>query len=376
MKKIIILIGIMASMVLLSGCNSKQKDAIIKINDTVITKSQYEQAFDKNVQNSPLSQIGIDFRKDPDSYFYLVTKQKVLNEMIYKTLIDQEVAKRKIKVSNDELEAKYATVLEQVGGREKFNELLKQNQVSQATFKNDLKEQLMLEKLVNTLGVVSVFDADVEAYYKKNIKDFNFPEKVKSSHIMIIADPVQIKDVLLQKEENKKLSKEELDKKIEQEIDAKEKKAKEILAKVKQDPTQFAKYAKENSDDVYTAQYGGDMGFMAREELPKEYADVAFAQKPNTISEIVVTPYGFHIIMVTDRIKAGTEPFEKVKFELKNYLENQEKIKLFQKFLENIKNNAKIEYIDKDYDIAEIEKKLVEIQKKTPSLMDAVTATE
>ena len=80
--------------------------------------------------------------------------------------------------------------------------------------------------------------------------------------------------------------------------------------------------------------------------------------------------------MVTDRIKAGTEPFEKVKFELKNYLENQEKIKLFQKFLENIKNNAKIEYIDKDYDIAEIEKKLVEIQKKTPSLMDAVTATE
>ena len=68
--------------------------------------------------------------------------------MIYKTLIDQEVAKRKIKVSNDELEAKYATVLEQVGGREKFNELLKQNQVSQATFKNDLKEQLMLIKIL------------------------------------------------------------------------------------------------------------------------------------------------------------------------------------------------------------------------------------
>ena len=380
MKKTLILISIMLSAVLLSGCNLKdigqRKDAIITVNGEKITKAQYEAALEKNANSSALAQFGIDYRKDENSYFYVANKQKVVNELIFKAILDQEIKKRKIKITQDDMDKAYAEIIDKLGGKDKFSEVLKQNNVSQATFKKDLKEELKLRKLVDTLGVVKVSDKDAEKYYKQNIKEFNVPEKVKSSYIMISADPVQIKDVLLAKAENKKLSKEELDKKIKEEVKAKEEKAKTVLAKVKQDPTSFAKMAKENSDDAFTANEGGALGFLAKEEMPEAYAKVAFAQKPNTISDLVVTPYGYYIIMVTDRQKAGLEPFEKVRPELKQYLEMQKKAELFQKFAEKAKTEAKIEYADNAYNPEEIEKQLKEIQKKNPSLMEAVSAKE
>ena len=378
MKKSVILAGILSSVILLSGCNFKgtAPDTIIKVNGQGITKSQYDKAFDKIINNSALAQIGIDLKKDPDSYYNLLLREKVVNDLIVKNLIEQEIKTRKIKVSQDEFDKEYNKLVDKIGSKEKFNELLKQNKVSIETFKEDLKEEVKVQKLVDTIKKVNVSDKDVEKYYKQNIKEFNYPERVKSAHILISADPVQIKDLILAKSENKNLSKEELDKKVKEELAAKQKKAEEILKKVKLDPTQFSQIAKENSDDPYTAPDGGDLGFMSKEQMPEFYAKVAFAQKPNTISDLVTTPYGYHIIMVTDRQKAGVEPLEKVKFELKNYLEQQEKTQILQKFVEDTLHNASIEYLDETYNPNEIGKKIKEAQKKNPSLMGEQSAKE
>lgn len=379
MKKTVILIGILSMVMLLSGCSfikGSAPDTIIKINGHGITKTQYEKAFDKIVSNSALSQLGIDLKKDPDSYYNLLLREKVVNELIVKNLLEQEIKNRKIKVSQEEFDKEYNKLVEKIGSKEKFNELLKQNKVSLDTFKEDLKEEVKVQKLIDTLGKVNVTDKDIEKYYKQNIKEFNYPERVKSAHILISADPVQIKDLILAKPENKNLSKTELDKKVKDELAAKQKKAEEILNKLKLDPTQFAQMAKENSDDPYTASEGGDLGFMSKEQMPEFYSKVAFAQKPNTISDLVTTPYGYHIIMVTDRQKAGVEPLEKVKFELKNYLEQQEKTQILQKFVEDTLHSANIEYLDEAYNPTEIGKKIKEAQKKNPSLMGEQSAKE
>jgi len=71
--------------------------------------------------------------------------------------------------------------------------------------------------------------------------------------------------------------------------------------------------------------------------------------KPNTISEIVKTPYGYHIIMVTDRMAAGKDSFDDVKQEIMMKLEQDKKIEVFENFVEDIKKNAKIEYLDESY---------------------------
>lgn len=378
MKKILLLFGLFTAMITLSGCNFSKisPDTIIKVNGEAITKKDFNETFDKYANNSVLSQMGIDLRQNPDNFVHLSIKQKVINELIVKKLLENEIKSRNIKVSQNDMEKEYALLIEKIGSKEKFNELLKQNNITQSTLKNDIKEGLKIQKLVDTLGIVNVSDNDVKKYYKENIKLFQYPDKVKVSHILISADPVQIKDLLLAKEENKNLNDKEIDNKIKEEMELKLKKAKEIQKQAKLDISQFAKLAKENSDDTISAQDGGDLGYVSKEELQEDFAKVAFSQKPNIVSEITITPYGYHIILVTDRVKAGIEPLDNIKFELKNFIEQQKKAELLQKFITNIKTNANIEYIDKSYDIDEITKKIIEIQKKNPSLIGNMTANE
>ena len=68
--------------------------------------------------------------------------------------------------------------------------------------------------------------------------------------------------------------------------------------------------------------------------------------KPNTISGIVKSPYGYHIIKVTDRVEAGITPFVKIKDEIKFYLETQEQINVLKNLTDGLMKSAKIEYFD------------------------------
>ena len=87
--------------------------------------------------------------------------------------------------------------------------------------------------------------------------------------------------------------------------------------------------------------------------MVKEFADTAFSMKPNTISDKAVkTQYGYHIIMVTDRMEAGTTPYEKVKEDIKYYLETQKQVEVLKKFTTGELKNAKIEYLNESYNPA------------------------
>ena len=88
-----------------------------------------------------------------------------------------------------------------------------------------------------------------------------------------------------------------------------------------------------------------------------EFAKASFAGKPNTVYEKVVkTQYGYHIILVTDRASAGTDPYEKVKNDIKSYLETQKQLEAIDKLVDSLKKNAEIKYVKSDYDPAEIQK--------------------
>ncbi len=371
MKRTKLLVTIALSTMLLSGCVLGDRNAIIKVNNESITKQQYEQAFDAVANNSMFAQMGIDMKKDPNSFMHLMLKDRVVNELIVKKLLDQEIKKKHIKVSNEDIDSKLKTIIDKVGSKEKFNQILKENGISSAQFKKDLTDEVKVEKLVDTLSVVAVSDADAKKFYEKNINQFKYPDKVRASHILIGANAEELKEKIATSEAGKGLSAEQIDAQVKQEMSKKLEKAQKLLAELKKDPSQFAKVAKENSDDTISAKQGGDLGFFAKEEMVEPFAKAAFAMKPNTLSEIVVTPYGYHIIYVTDRKKAGAESFDKVKPEIKSFLENQEKVKVLQEYVNTLKNNAKIEYKDASFNPEVIQKQLKEQAKKNPALMDS-----
>ena len=349
-----LLITLAASAVLFAGCGLKSGETIIKVNDTNITQAQYDKMFDKQVGNSMISQLGINVKDGKNTFLYNLIKERVVNELIVKALLDQEIAKRGIKVSKDDVDDAIKEIVDKVGSKEQLNNILKKNGVSSSQFKADLTEEIKMKKLAKELGNSDVTDAEAQKFYNDNIDKFKYPERVRASHILISANPAEIGEIIKSDPKNKELANEDVAAKVTEEMNAKKAKAEKLLAEAKADTTQFAKLAKENSDDTTTAVKGGDLGFFAAQEMVPEFSKAAFALRPNSLSGIVQTQFGYHIIFVTDRMAAGQEPFEKVKNEIKGYLTNQKQLQLVDNLVESMKKTAKIEFVNKEYDPSSI----------------------
>lgn len=376
MKKLKLFATLIAASATMMICGCASHDAVVTVNGDSITKAQYEKAFDAVAGNSMFAQMGIDLKKDQNSFLHLMIKERVINELVVKKLLDQEISKRHIKVSKEDMDKQLKVIIDKVGSKEKFNELLKQNGVTSAQFKKDLSDEVKIQKLVDTLSVVSVSDKDAMDFYKKNADKFKNPDKVRASHILVSANQEELKAKIAATEEGKKMTEAQLNAEVQKQMNEQKAKAQKLLAEVKKDQKSFAKIAKENSDDTQSAQQGGDLGFFGKEEMVEPFSKAAFSMKPNTISEVIQTPYGYHIILVTDRQKAGTEPFDKVKGDIKEYLTNQEKVKVLQQFVDTLKNNAKIEYNDPSFDPKALQNALKEQAKNNPALMGPKSAKE
>ena len=374
MKRTVKLLALMLFVaIVFTGCGLKNKDAIVKVNNHVITQGDYDELFKQTVKNPALQMFGLDDKKiDKKSFMYLMIKDKVVNELIVRTLIEDEVEKRGIKVSNKDAEAALNKAIAQVGSKAKFNEILKQYGVSLAEFKRDLVEEVKMKKLVDMLEKVTVTEADAKKYYNQNLSKFKYPDKVRASHILIAANEEEMKDAIKADSKNAQLSDTELKAMVDKQMAEKLKKANEVLAQVQKNQSEFAKIAKENSEDIESAKQGGDLGFFAQQEMVEPFAKAAFAMKPNTISGIVKTPYGYHIIMVTDRKAAGQDSFEKVKSDIMLYLENEKKVKVLENFIESLKKTAKIEYVNEDYNPTDIQKALQTQAKQSSAVAEQV----
>lgn len=357
---------VVISTMLLTGCTFGPQKAIIKVNGQNISQSQFDTMLNEEASNSMFAQMGIDVKKDKNGFLYLMMKDKIVNGLIIKELIDQEVEKRKIQVTKEDTDKALKDLVDKVGSKEKFDQILKQNGISNAKLKKDIKEEVKIKKLVESLSTVKVSDADAKKFYNKNISKFKYPDKVRASHILIAANPEEIKQKITSDPSKKGLSKAEIQAEVNKELALKLEKAKKILTEVKKNPKEFEVIARENSDDTASAKQGGDLGFFSRQEMVEPFAKVAFAQKPNTISDIVKSPYGYHIILVTDRKKAGMEPFEKVKPEIVSFLENQEQVGTLEKLVESLKKQAKIEYIDSSYNPKTIQVQLKKMAQSNP----------
>ena len=363
-KKLLTTLAVSA--VLFAGCGLKSGEAIIKVNNQNITQGQFDAEFDKQAGNGIAKALGIDVKDDKNSFLYMLIKDRVVNELIVKALLNQEMQKRGIEVTNKDVDDAVKEIIGKVGSKEQLDALLKQNGISNSQFKKDLKEEVKMKKLAKELGSSNVSDAEAKKFYNDNISKFKHPDKVRASHILISVNPQEIEEVVKSDPNNKNIDETAVKAKVAAEVQAKEAKANQILAEAKKNPTQFAKLAKENSEDTATANKGGDLGFFAAKEMVPEFSKAAFSMKPNTISDKPVkTQFGYHIIMVTDRSAAGQDPFEKVKPSIKAYLENQKQIELIDKLTESLKKSAKIEYINTSYDPANIQKGVQESIKNS-----------
>ena len=143
-------------------------------------------------------------------------------------------------------------------------------------------------------GEVAVVDEDLEKYYRRNLDKFDIPEQVKAAHILI--------KVSLDADPSTRESQRQ--------------RAEKVLAEVKEGKD-FAALVRQYSDDQGTVPKDGDLGFFPRGVMVPEFEQAAFAMKPGETSEIVTSPFGYHIIRCDGYIEPGIKPLEAVRDEVK-----------------------------------------------------------
>ena len=182
---------------------------------------------------------------------------------------------------------------------DKFKESLKLDQISLEKFFDKNKEKYRVPEKVKITYLeidpevfkaqVKIGDKDIKDYYDFNIDIFRHPKQVKASHILF------------------KLARDaagEEEKKVKERAEA-------VLEKARQGDD-FSALAKEYSEGP-TKSGGGDLGYFSAGKMDKSFEEAAFKLKINEISDLVRTPFGYHIIWVEDIKEAETKTMDEVR---------------------------------------------------------------
>jgi peptidyl-prolyl cis-trans isomerase C len=191
---------------------------------------------------------------------------------------------------------------------------------------------------------VNVTDADARKYYDDHQARFEEPEMVRASHILLVTTDPKTGTEL--SDEQKAAKRKEM----------------EGLLKRARAGEDFAKLAKEYSEDPGSKDRGGEYKFPRGQMVP-EFEAAAFSLQTNQVSDIITTRYGYHIIKLNEKIPAHKVEFDKALPDIKEGLTQQELQKLYPDYLEKLKKEAGVEILDEKL-------KAVELPKAPPAPAD------
>ncbi len=266
------------SLIIFSGC--KEKDNIIaKVgNDTVTTDSFSE----KLMSAPPAYQAYINTEPGKKQFVDLLVREKLILESAKQAAINK---------------------------REEYKKALNDFKQEQEKQLKDYEDGLMIDMYLKEVqeNIAFAKEDEINKYYEEHKQDFTNPIAVTAKHILVST-----------KEE-----------------------AKNALDRINKGEN-FDVIAKEISTDKVSAQKGGQIGPFRRGELVKEFEDVVFNLKKGEISDIVETPFGFHIITKVSEEKLQPIPEDVAKAEIKGIIEKTK----FEKWFEDIKKkyNVVVDY--------------------------------
>ncbi len=290
-------------------------DIVARVNGESVTKAEFEAAVaaieQQNRGKVPPEQRDRIFRA-------------VLDQLVGVKLLAQEVKARKVSVPDADVDAQITAIRQQFPSEDVFNQALKAQQKTVDGLKADARRDLSISKLLQDAlaDKVAVTSEQAKKFYDENPDRFKQPEQVRASHILIGVP--QGADAVTK--------------------DAARTRAEGLLKQVKAGKD-FAALAKEHSQDPGSAVQGGDLGYFPRGQMVGAFDEAAFTQAPGTISDLVETQFGFHIIKVVEKRAARTVPLEEVKPKLDEFLLNQNRQRETQVFVAGLKAKGKVEIL-------------------------------
>jgi peptidyl-prolyl cis-trans isomerase C len=290
-------------------------DVLARVNGEAITKAEFEKAL-QNVESNAGGPVPADQR---DRVY-----RSVLDQMIGYKLLIQESKNRKLPVADAEIDQRIAQIRSQFPTEDAFKQALTQQNLTLEQLRSDARSDMAVTNMLQAevTPKVAVTAAQVDDFYKSNPTQFQQPDRVRASHILL-GFPQNADDAAKQKARAQ---------------------AADVLKQVKAGKD-FAGLAKQYSSDPGSAQQGGDLGFFGPGQMVPPFDKAAFSMQPGQTSELVETDFGVHIIRVIAREPSRTVPLDEVRPQILQYLEGQSRQQQTEAFVNSLKSKGKIEIL-------------------------------
>ncbi len=253
---------------------------------------------------------------------------KILEQLVAKRVLVNRATEAEKTKAQAKSEEYYSELKKRQPSEEAFLRQLKAEGMTLEQFRKRLLDDTTCETVVERelKSQIKITGEQVKKFYDDKPTQFEQPERVRASHVLISTkDPATGEDLPTDKKKEKK----EL--------------ADKVLARAKAGED-FAKLAKEFSDDPGSRDKGGEYAFPRGQMVP-EFENAAFALETNKISDIVTTPYGYHIIKMLEKMPTRKISFSEAEADIKEHLIVQETQKQLPGYLEKVKKEASVEVL-------------------------------
>ncbi|MBQ3422817.1 MAG: peptidylprolyl isomerase [Romboutsia sp.] len=205
-------------------------------------------------------------------------KSLIQDEVIYQISVNEN-----IKVTEKEILNELKSFEELIGNNDDYSKYLKSNNVSTDTIKKYIEKDLISKKYIDKLlRKTEISDEEIKEYYEKNKFNLFTLDEVKVSHILlktIDSNKNSISD----------------DRKV-----TLKNKINDILTRIKSGED-FTTLAINFSEDEGSSSIGGDLGYFSYGVMDETFENIAFNTNVGEVSDVFETPFGYHVLKVTDK---------------------------------------------------------------------------
>ncbi len=295
-RSTILILVMLIMAIVVTGCSNTSKlseGVVAVVNDVEISQEEYDKLLDYYLTIARDSYNLTDelLNQDQGSGMTLLDNLKVsvLDTLVLSELIAEKASENNVVVEESEInevfEQNHVKMMEQ---DEEYKKLVEENNLDEEFIKEQMAKDLLGYKYQEFyLEKVDIDDEAAKAFYDENPDMFHM-EQVKAKHILVEEEDT----------------------------------AKEVIAKLEAGED-FAKLAGEYSIEPNADQSGGNLGYFGRGMMVPEFEEAAFTLEVGKISEPVKTSFGYHVIVVEDKVEESTS-FEESKEVIKDYLKEMD----------------------------------------------------
>jgi peptidyl-prolyl cis-trans isomerase C len=229
------------------------------------------------------------------------------------TVTEGEV-NREIETIKDQIAQQAQAQGQDLGREEAFEQALQQAGITEAELRDQIRENLPIRKVQERVaGDAEPSQEEVQTFYEENkALQFTTPEQRCARHILFNKDQKQ--------------------------------KAEEVKSQL-QNGADFAKLAKEYSQDPQSAQNGGDLGCLGRGETVENFEKAVFSAEEGEILGPVETEFGYHLIEVTQINAKRTQPLEEVEPQIREQLSSEKQAQEFNTWIQEQEKKRDVKYL-------------------------------